>query len=314
MMVVSKVLQRVYQYLANPFKTWHEVRRCINDYPIYPCFHSLQFITATAAIESLRAQRRPEFARQLDECAQLLAETGALARAHGIRLTMHLPLHVVLAAPDPAIAARGAAEVIAHARLLDALQAGPEGVLVLHVGGAHGDSAAALQRFATRYERLPVAARRRVVVEPDEACFALTDLLRLHQLTGVPLVLDTLHHQLNNPERMPLGQALGLALATWPRGVRAKVHASTQRTEAHLLPEQRGQARRVLAPRHGQHADFINPFEFARQSTAARYRGVGYRLPKPPHYRSQCRERSVYPAYRLRSAARLGSYQRALHG
>jgi hypothetical protein len=41
---------------GNPFKTLREVGLCINDCPIYPCFHSLQFITATAAIESLRAQ------------------------------------------------------------------------------------------------------------------------------------------------------------------------------------------------------------------------------------------------------------------
>jgi hypothetical protein len=129
----------------------------------------------------------PQFGAQIEECAALLAETGALARAHGIRLTMHMGLHVALAAPDEQIAARGAAEVVARARLLDALGAGPEGVLTLHVGGAHGDGAAALHRFAARFERLPAGARRRVAVEPDEVCFALPDLLRLHQLTGAPV-------------------------------------------------------------------------------------------------------------------------------
>jgi UV DNA damage endonuclease len=192
----------------------------------------------------LTDSRRPEFAGQLDECAELLEETGALARAQGIRLTMHLPVHITLAAPDEAIAARSAAEVVAQARLLDALRAGGESVLVLHVGGAHGDTAAALHRFAARYERLPAVTRQRVAVEIDEDCFALPDLLRLHQLIGVPVVLDTLHHQINNPDRVPLGAALGLALATWPRGLRPKVHASSQRTEAHLLPASRGQERR----------------------------------------------------------------------
>src|SRR5262245_33020591 len=38
----------------------------------------------------------PEFGRQIEECAELLAETGTLARSHGIRLTMHLGLHVAL--------------------------------------------------------------------------------------------------------------------------------------------------------------------------------------------------------------------------
>jgi UV DNA damage endonuclease len=83
-------------------------------------------------------------------------------------------------------------------------------------------------------------------------------------------VLDILHHQINNPARIPTSEALGLALATWPRGVRPKIHFSTQRTEAHVLEARRGQARQVLAPRAGQHADYVNPFEFAALVGAAR--------------------------------------------
>jgi UV DNA damage endonuclease len=66
----------------------------------------------------------PQFGGQIEECADLLAETGALARAHGIRLTMHMGLHVALAAPDEVIAARSAAAIAAQAQLLDALDAG----------------------------------------------------------------------------------------------------------------------------------------------------------------------------------------------
>jgi UV DNA damage endonuclease len=218
----------------------------------------------------LTDERHPEFARQIDECGDLLAETGALARKYGIRLSMHLPMHVALAAPEAAVAERSAAEIIARARLLDALQAGSEAVLVVHVGGTHGDGAAARLRFAARYERLPEWARARVVIELDEHSFDLPDMLRLHQATGAPIVLDILHHQINNPARIPLAEALGLALATWPRGIRPKIHVSTQRTEAHVLPERRGQAQQVLAPQAGQHADFINPFEFISLIDTAR--------------------------------------------
>lgn len=212
----------------------------------------------------------PQFARQVDECAELLAETGALARAQGIRLTMHMGLHVALAAPDEALAARSMAAIVARARLLDALGAGPASVLTLHVGGAYGDGAAALHRFAARFERLPESARRRVVVEHDEDCFALPDLLRLHQQIGVPLVFDALHHQINNPDRLPAGAALALALATWPARQRPKIHYSSQRTEAHLLPARGGDGRRVIAPHYGQHSDYVNPFEFAALLAEAR--------------------------------------------
>ncbi|HET9223270.1 MAG TPA: UV damage endonuclease UvsE [Roseiflexaceae bacterium] len=212
----------------------------------------------------------PAFGGQIEACADLLAETGALARAQAIRLTMHLGMHIALAAPDEALARRAAAAIVARARLLDALGAGPEAVLVLHIGGAHGDAAAALHRFAARFERLPQHARARVAVEHDEDCFSLADLLRLHQMVGVPVVFDVLHHQLNNPQRIPARTALALALVTWPRGVRPKIHVSTQRTEAHLLEARAGQERHVLAPRHGQHADYINAFEFAAFVEGAR--------------------------------------------
>lgn len=211
----------------------------------------------------------PQFHGQIEECGSLLAEVGGLARAHGLRLTIHPGLHVALSAPDETVAARAAHELGALSRLLDGLQAGPDGVLVLHVGGAHGDRAAALERFAARFERLPAPVRARVAVEPDEHCFDLVALLRLHQLTGVPLVFDALHFQLNNPQHIALPEALALALATWPRHVPAEVHFSTQRTEGHLQAE-RGGGVRVLPPRHGQHADFVNPFEFAALVRAAR--------------------------------------------
>ncbi|GAB4217379.1 MAG: UV damage repair endonuclease [Roseiflexaceae bacterium] len=205
----------------------------------------------------------------LAECGELLAEVGGLARQHGLRLTLHPPLHATLSAPDPEVAGRAAAELAGQAALLDALGCGPEAVLVLHAGGTHGDAPAALERFAARYERLPEGLRRRLVVEQDEHCFDLCALLRLHQRTGVPLVFDSLHFQLHNPARLGLAEALGLALATWPRGVPAEVHFSSQRTEGHAHTE-RGGAVRVVAPRHGQHADFANPFEFAALLRAAR--------------------------------------------
>ncbi len=204
----------------------------------------------------------------LAECGELPAEVGALARRLGVRLTLHPPLHAALGAPDPDVAGRAAAQLAGQAALLDALGCGPESVLVLHVGGAHGDAPAALERFAARYERLPEALRRRLAVEHDEHCFDLCALLRLHQLTGVPLVFDSLHFQLHNPARLGLAEGLGLALATWPRGVPAEVHFSSQRTEGHARAE-RGGAVRVVAPRHGQHADFANPFEFAALLRAA---------------------------------------------
>jgi UV DNA damage endonuclease len=203
-------------------------------------------------------------------CERLIASVTALAREAGMRLSIHPKLHVALGSANADVADHALAEVIAHARVLDALECGSEAVIVLHIGGAVGGVQAVLERFAAALARLPTAILARVAVEQDEQNVSLVDLLWLYECVGTPLVFDALHFQLHNPERLALAEALGLALATWPQHVRAEVHFSTQRTEAHLAPAQRGSAARVIPPRHGQHADYINPFEFASLLRSAR--------------------------------------------
>lgn len=201
-------------------------------------------------------------AAALEETAELCAEVGTLARSGRVRLSVHPGLQLNLATPDELVAQRALHEIGLYAALLDALGCGPEAVVVLHVGGAYGEPVRAMERFAMRYERLPGFVRRRIAVEADEDCFDITQLLWLRRCCGIPLIFDSLHFQLNNPRRLPAAEAIEFALASWPPGIRPKIHFSSQRTEAHLR-EAKGGAARVVAPRRGQHADFINPFEFA---------------------------------------------------
>lgn len=208
-------------------------------------------------------------ADQIAASAALIADVREHLRTAAIRLSLHPSPGISPGIGDEAAAARALSFIESLAALLDALGAGRESVIVLHIGGEGSDGAAALERFAMRFERLSPAAQRRVAVEHDGERFGLFTALRLHQFTGVPIVFDALHFQLRNPERIGLSEALGLALATWAPGVRPEVHFSTQRTEAHLKPAARG-APQVLAPRPGQHSDFINPFEFAAFLAAAR--------------------------------------------
>lgn len=205
----------------------------------------------------------------LEEMADLCCEVGSLAQASGIRLSVHPPLHANLATPDEQLAAQVAKELTLYGTLLDALGCGPEAVIVLHVGGAYGEPALAMERFLARCERLPAFAFRRIAVEADENCFDVATLLWLRRYGGIPVIFDSLHVQINNPRGMPIEHVLELAISSWPPGVRPKIHFSSQRTEAHLR-EARGGSAQVIPPRRGQHADFINPFEFASFLRAAR--------------------------------------------
>lgn len=199
---------------------------------------------------------------QIEECAAELAAVAAQIATQGTRITLHLRHEVAPGGEDSIQAGRSLAEIEVQALLLEHLDAGlpaqqrPQAIMVTHIGGV-GRSRTALERFATRYQALSRRARSRLAVEHTPGGFSLGALLWLHQRCGVPVVFDYLHWVLDNPERLPLDLALGLALATWPVGLRPEVHLSTPRSEAHLVLPDAGKSARVLPPRPGQHADFI---------------------------------------------------------
>lgn len=204
----------------------------------------------------------PQFHRQVAESLAELAEVGVQAREAGVRLSFHAGQHVVLNSPDDGRAARCAEELRVLADILDALDIGPEGVIVVHAGGVYAAPIAARERFVRRYLALPQAVRGRLALENDDARFGVCDILWIHERTGAPLVFDNLHHRLHNPDGRPAREALAACLRTWPAGVRPKVHFSSPRTE--WIVEERGadQLPAVRRPRWAHHSDYVNPFEF----------------------------------------------------
>src|SRR5579859_3025408 len=86
-----------------------------------------------------------------DEFAELLSEIGALIRDTGIRVSTHPGQYTVLSSPDQRIVDAARADLVFHARLLDALGLDMRHKVVLHVGGAYGDKAAALDRWCAAF-------------------------------------------------------------------------------------------------------------------------------------------------------------------
>lgn len=205
-----------------------------------------------------------DYRRQIAECESALDRLGEKASRLGLRLSTHPGQYTVLGSPDAELARKSRLDVEQDALLLDALGAGPEGVVVLHGGGVYGDKRAALDRWARSYEALSERARSRLVVEHDERCFDLSDVLELHERTGVRVVFDLHHHRCNpGAEWSDVGSALAAALDTWPAGVRPKVHVSSPRTEF------RSVSGRLRPPLLDQHADFLSPWDLLTLLDAA---------------------------------------------
>jgi UV DNA damage endonuclease len=200
----------------------------------------------------------PQFRSQPAECAPELAAAGELARSLGIRLSTHPGQYTVLNSEDERVQRLAVEELEVQAELLDGMGLGPEAVVVLHVGGGAGGKEAAIDRFEHGFSLLSGAARARLVVENDDRTFGLRDDLGLSARIGRPVVWDILHHHCNDPDGIPDREALELALATWPAGVRPKIHYSSPRTAI----ETRG--KKVVLPPLRAHADTIDPIGFER--------------------------------------------------
>ncbi len=208
----------------------------------------------------------PQFHGMVAESATELAAIGAKARRLGIRLSFHPSQYVVLNSPDAELVRKSAWDLASQAEMLDRMELGPEAVMVIHVGGHYGDRIASRERWARVWPTLPEPVRRRLVLEHDDIRFSAADVLWIHEQTGVRLIFDHQHFWCLNPEGLELRPTLEAVLATWPRGVRPKLHFSTPNNgmrELKRRDRKTGKLKKIaVAPVWTGHADFCSPFEF----------------------------------------------------
>lgn len=111
---------------------------------------------------------------------------------------------------------------------------------------------------------LPPAVRAMIAIEPNEHSFSLDNALELYQQCGSPIILDTLHRFTpTTPGVTHSIRRSGLPTLPGPMGSAPKCMWLHSARRVILLRRVLVVQHMVLAPRPGQHADFINPFEFA---------------------------------------------------
>lgn len=208
----------------------------------------------------------PQFHAQVQECRDELRELGVEARRLDIRLSFHPSQFVVINSPDPELRRKSIWDLQSQAEMLDAMELGPEAVLVIHAGGTYGDLEAGMARWIETWGELPEPVRRRLVLENDDLRYSAANVLHIHEYTGVRLIFDVQHFLCLNPERLELRSTVERFLRTWPTGVRPKLHFSSPRTEMREVKQKNrktGKKETVLrAPVWTGHADFNHPFEF----------------------------------------------------
>ena len=197
----------------------------------------------------------PQFHNQVTEARTELIALGRKALGQGLRLSFHPSQYTILNSPNPELNRKSVLDIESQATILDTMAAGPEGCVVVHVGGVYGDKASAMDRWAESYHALPEASKRRLVLENDDISYSAANVLELHSRTGVPLVFDSHHFCCNNPERLDLADTARKFLASWPKGVRPKTHVSSPRTQ---MRELKRKNKKTKKNRDGGRAAFVD--------------------------------------------------------
>jgi len=153
---------------------------------------------------------------QLPAASALVAafeRCGAAATAGGIRLTFHPDQFVVLNSPRADVVRSSIDELRAQAEVAEWIGAD---VIMIHGGGAYGESVSAIDRLKRCIDRLPHCVRSRLALENDDRNFAPLALLPVCDEMDVPFVYDVHHHRCLK-DGMSIGEATERAISTWDR-------------------------------------------------------------------------------------------------
>ncbi|EPS39300.1 hypothetical protein H072_6890 [Dactylellina haptotyla CBS 200.50] len=198
-----------------------------------------------------------QYGYDLAHAASPLKEAGRLAMQYGHRLTMHPGQFTQLGSPRPEVVENAIRDLEYHCELLDRLQltgqTDRDAVMIIHMGGIFGDKNATLDRFRKVYTtRLSDGIKRRLVLENDDVCWSVEDLLPICQELSIPLVLDWHHNNIVHGNlregtydvRKIHGEAIK---KTWTdKGITQKQHYSEPRAGSITNKDRRRHSPRVV--------------------------------------------------------------------
>lgn len=145
---------------------------------------------------------------------------GDYCRKNAVRVGMHPAQFCVLNSESPNVIQNAIEDLKLHAYVLDACEfdESPKYYLNIHAG-RRGRGSELIETIKT----LPGNIRSRLTLENCETVANVEDLLEIHGQTGVPIVCDSHHHTFNRGS-LSLSEALSVATATWPSGIKPLQH------------------------------------------------------------------------------------------
>lgn len=189
-----------------------------------------------------------KYGYDLDYAAAGLKTAGDLANLYGHRMTLHPGQFTQIGSPKQNVVDASVRELHYQCSILNHMGIGRDGVIIIHLGGVYGDKETTLARFKDNYRTLlSDDIKARLVIENDEMCYNVDDLLPISEELDLPIVLDY-HHDWIYPSSEPLTTLIPRINTIWHRkGIKPKQHLSSPRPGASTVMEKRAHARRCGA-------------------------------------------------------------------
>lgn len=161
-----------------------------------------------------------------DEVMSLFNEIKKFKELNNIRLSCHPGQYTVLNTPNEKTFLNAIADLEMHDKIMNYF-GGTD--MIIHTGGAYGDKEASKIRFAEKYKTLNSSIKQKLRLENDDKTFNVQDVLDIHNMCGVPIVLD-IHHNNCNPSERHISELVDDVMKSWDGYGIPKTHISTGRT------------------------------------------------------------------------------------
>lgn len=146
-----------------------------------------------------------------EKIRSILKITGDYIKSNGMRVSTHPGQFCVLSSDSDRVVDNANTELAMHAWLFDAMGLNESPYYAINIHGGKSDRSSLL---IDRIKSLPPNVRNRLTLENDESSYSVSDLLKIHKETGVPIVFDSHHHTFNEGY-LSMQEAHEASLLTW---------------------------------------------------------------------------------------------------
>lgn len=141
---------------------------------------------------------------------------GSFIKKNNFRITMHPGPFTIVNSPNKKVVKKAIKELQYHNNFLSSLNLDCSAKINIHIGGIYNNKEKSIKRFIQNYKKLPSSIKKRLVIENDEKSYNLTDCLRIHKETGIPITIDAFHYKLKNKNNS-LREDIIRANKTWKK-------------------------------------------------------------------------------------------------